>query len=129
VRRGRVLIIDDERLIATAVQRTLAIDHEVTVLERARPALERLLNGNRFDLILCDLMMPEMTGIELYAELLRQQPDQACRMVFLTGGPSTNLVKDFLARVPNAHIEKPFDTRRLRALVAGHMRSHEAVAS
>jgi CheY-like chemotaxis protein len=129
VRRGRVLIVDDERLIATAVQRTLATEHEVMIVERARLALEQLLGGSRFDLILCDLMMPDMTGIELYAELMRQHPDQASRMVFLTGGPSTNLARDFLARVPNAHIEKPFDSGRLRALVAGHMRSYEAVAS
>jgi CheY-like chemotaxis protein len=129
VRRGRVLIVDDERLIAMAVQRTLATEHEVMIVERARLALEQLLGGRRFDLILCDLMMPDMTGIELYAELMRQHPDQASRMVFLTGGPSTNLAKDFLARVPNAHIEKPFDSGRLRALVAGHMRSYEAVVS
>jgi len=129
VRRGRVLIVDDEQLIAAAVQRTLALDHEVTTVARARDALERLLGGSCFDLILCDIMMPDMTGIELYSELMRVAPEQACRMVFLTGGPCTSLAKDFLAQVPNAHIEKPFDTRRLRVLVARHMHSHEAVAS
>jgi CheY-like chemotaxis protein len=129
VRRGRVLIIDDEQLIAAAVQRTLAVDHEVTTLARARDALEQLMQGSCFDLILCDIMMPEMNGMELYTELLRIAPEQATRMVFLTGGPCTTLAKDFLAQVPNAHIEKPFDTRRLRLLVARHMRSYEAVAS
>ncbi|HEX4351681.1 MAG TPA: response regulator [Polyangiales bacterium] len=128
-RRGRVLVVDDERLIAAAVQRTLAREHEVTALGRARDALEGLRSGLRFDLILCDLMMPEMNGIELHAELIQLAPDQAARMVFLTGGPCTSLAKDFLATVPNPHIEKPFDTRRLRALVAGHMLQHEAVAS
>jgi CheY-like chemotaxis protein len=129
VRRGRVLIIDDERLIVAALQRTLAVEHEVTSLGRARDALEQLLNGIRFDLILCDIMMPDMNGMELYAELMHLKPEQAGRMVFLTGGPCTSFAKDFLARVPNAHIEKPFDTSRLRALVAVHMRSYEAVAS
>jgi CheY-like chemotaxis protein len=128
-RRGRVLIIDDERLIVAALQRTLAVEHEVTSLARARDALEQLLNGSRFDLILCDIMMPDMNGMELYAELMQREPEQAGRMVFLTGGACTAFAKDFLARVPNAHIEKPFDTNRLRALVAGHMRSYETVAS
>jgi CheY-like chemotaxis protein len=129
VRRGRVLIVDDEQLIATAVQRTLAIDHEVMTAGRARTALEQVQHGVRFDLILCDIMMPDMNGMELYAELLRLEPEQARRMVFLTGGPCSSFAKEFLARVPNAHIEKPFDTRRLRALVAGHMQSHAAIAS
>jgi CheY-like chemotaxis protein len=128
-RRGRVLVVDDERLIAAALQRTLATEHEVTALGRAREALDGLIAGQRFDLILCDLMMPEMTGIEFHAELTHLAPDQAARMVFLTGGPCTPLAKAFLANVPNLYIEKPFDTRRLRALVSTHMRSHDAVAS
>jgi CheY-like chemotaxis protein len=128
-RRGRVLVVDDERLIAAALQRTLASEHEVTALGRAREALDGLIAGQRFDLILCDLMMPEMTGIEFHAQLTHLAPDQAARMVFLTGGPCTPFAKDFLANVPNLHIEKPFDTRRLRALVSTHMRSHDAVVS
>jgi CheY-like chemotaxis protein len=128
-RRGRVLVVDDERLIAAALQRTLASEHEVTALSRAREALEGLIAGQRFDLILCDLMMPEMTGIEFHAELSSLAPDQAARMVFLTGGPCTPFAKEFLAKVPNLHIEKPFDTRRLRALVSTHMRSYDAVVS
>jgi CheY-like chemotaxis protein len=127
VRRGRVLVVDDEHLIANALSRTLALDHEVTTLARARDALERLREGTRFDLILCDIMMPEMNGIELHAQLVQLAPDQAERMVFLTGGPGTSLARDFLDSVPNKHIEKPFDTRRLRAVVAGHMNCHSAI--
>jgi CheY-like chemotaxis protein len=126
-RRGRVLVIDDERLIAAAVQRTLAREHEVTALGRALDALECVRAGLRFDLILCDLMMPEMNGIQFHSELLVFAPDQAARMVFLTGGPGMPFARDFLANVPNPHIEKPFDTRRLRALVAGHMHAHVAI--
>jgi CheY-like chemotaxis protein len=127
VRRGRVLVLDDEQLIATALTRTLAIDHEVTTLARAQEALQQLRAGTRFDLILCDIMMPDMNGIELHAHLIQLAPDQAARMVFLTGGTGTSLARDFLDSIPNPHIEKPFDTRRLRALVAGHMRCHDAI--
>ena len=127
VRRGRVLVVDDEHLIAAALSRTLAFDHEVTMLPGAREALDRLRDGTRFDLILCDIMMPDMNGIELHAQLVQLAPDQAARMVFLTGGPGTSLARDFLDSVPNAHIEKPFDTRRLRAVVAGHMLCYDAI--
>ncbi|HEX7479255.1 MAG TPA: response regulator [Polyangiales bacterium] len=115
--RSRVLVVDDERLITKALQRTLSLDHDVTTLSDARQALLRLERGERFDLILCDLMMPQMTGMELHAALLRIAPDQAGRMVFLTGDAFTARARAFLDQVPNRHIEKPFDTRRLRALV------------
>jgi CheY-like chemotaxis protein len=127
VRRGRVLVVDDEHLIANALSRTLALDHEVTTLAGARAALDRLRDGTRYDLILCDIMMPEMNGIELHTHLIQLAPDQAARMVFLTGGPGSSLARDFLESIPNAHIEKPFDTRRLRAVVAGHMRCYDAI--
>jgi CheY-like chemotaxis protein len=115
--RSRVLVVDDERLITKALQRALSLDHDVTTLGDARQALLRLQRGERFDLILCDLMMPQMTGMELHAELLRVAPDQAGRMVFLTGDAFTARARAFLDQVPNGRIEKPFDTRRLRALV------------
>lgn len=127
VRRARVLVIDDEQLITTAVQRTLSLQHEVRSFDRAQAAFECMSGGERFDVILCDLMMPNMSGMELHAWLLRIAPDQASRMVFLTGGVFTTGARAFLAAVPNSHIEKPFDTRRLRSIVNGCLREHEPV--
>lgn len=80
-------------------------------------ALERLGAGERFDLILCDLMMPSMTGMELHDAVVRVDPDQATRMIFLTGGAFTPAARTFLERVANAQIEKPFDVAELRALI------------
>ncbi|HKP55549.1 MAG TPA: response regulator [Polyangiales bacterium] len=128
VRRARVLVVDDEQLITMAVHRTLSLQHEVRSFDRAQAAFECMSQGERFDVILCDLMMPDMSGMELHAWLSRMAPDQAARMVFLTGGIFTSGARAFLAAVPNAHIEKPFDTHKLRLVVNGCLRRHEAVS-
>jgi CheY-like chemotaxis protein len=127
VRRARVLVVDDEQLITMAVHRALALQHEVRSFDRAQAAFECMSQGERFDVILCDLMMPDMSGMELHAWISRIAPDQAARMVFLTGGIFTSGARAFLAAVPNTHIEKPFDTHRLRLAVNGCLRRHEAV--
>jgi len=116
-RRGRILVIDDEPMIARLVQRTLSAEHDVVATVRAAEALERLAAGERFDVILCDLMMPQMTGMELHAELCRVDQAQASRMIFLTGGAFTPAARAFLDEVPNQRVEKPFDSKHLRALV------------
>jgi CheY-like chemotaxis protein len=128
VRRARVLVIDDEQLITMAVQRALSLQHEVRSFDRAQTAFQCVSQGERFDVILCDLMIPDMSGMELHAWLSRIAPDQAARMVFLTGGIFTPGAQAFLAAVPNMHIEKPFDTRRLRLVVNGCLRQHEPLA-
>jgi len=116
-RRGRVLVIDDEPMIATAIRRTLSLEHDVVLSSAAAIALQRIKQGEEFDVILCDLMMPQMTGMELYEELVRTAPAQADRVVFLSGGAFTAAARAFLDEVPNPHLEKPFDTRQLLALV------------
>lgn len=129
IRRARVLVIDDEQLITMAVQRALSLQHDVRSFDRAQAAFECMSNGERFDVILCDLMMPDMSGMELHAWVSRIAPDQAARMVFLTGGIFTSHARAFLSAVPNTHIEKPFDTHRLRLVVNGCLREHEAVST
>jgi CheY-like chemotaxis protein/two-component sensor histidine kinase len=118
-RRGQVLVVDDEPAIGAAIRRILAAEHDVTVLTSAPRALETVARGARFDVILCDLMMPHMTGMELHARIAALAPDQAERMVLLTGGAFTASANQFLDRVPNARVEKPFDPASLRALVRG----------
>jgi nitrogen-specific signal transduction histidine kinase/CheY-like chemotaxis protein len=116
-RRGRVLVVDDEPPVAAAIRRVLAPGHDVVVCGSAREALDAVKGGERFDAILCDLMMPEMTGMELHDALARLAPDQAKRFVVLTGGAFTESARSFLDRVPLPCCEKPFDSRDLRELV------------
>jgi PAS domain S-box-containing protein len=116
-RRGRILIVDDERMVGVAIRRALQREHEVVVMTEAHEALERLVAGDPFDIILCDMMMPEMSGMELYEELSRASPQVAARMVFLTGGAFTPRAREFLGRVGNPCMEKPFLPDELRQLV------------
>jgi signal transduction histidine kinase len=114
---ARILVVDDEPMILNALRRTLEPEHRVSLHTSGREALELINQGQRFDIILCDLMMPEMTGIELHEQLNATIAEQAQRMVFLTGGAFTNAAREFLDKVPNRRVEKPFDTRQLRALI------------
>jgi PAS domain S-box-containing protein len=115
--RGRILVVDDEPLVGTAIRRTLQREHEVVTLTSSREAHARLTDGERFDIILCDLMMPEMSGMELHEQLAHRSPELAGRMVFLTGGAFTTHAHSFLSRVSNPRVEKPFSTQELRELV------------
>jgi CheY-like chemotaxis protein len=116
-RRGSVLVIDDEPMVVGLVRRMLSRAHEVTAATSVHQALDHLSAGDRYDVILCDLMMPEMSGIDLHAELARAYPDEADRMVFMTGGAFTTGARAFLDRVGNPWVEKPFDAKNLCALI------------
>lgn len=116
-RRGRVLVVDDDAAVAGALRRMLAAEHEVTVVTSGAEALANLRGGQHFDVILCDLMMPEMTGMDLYAELDNVSPELLDRMIFITGGAFSPTARQFLDEVPNQRFEKPFDIQNLRAAV------------
>jgi signal transduction histidine kinase len=117
-RRGRILFIDDEPMLCELVTQVLKGRHDVAAVTSAREALTRVGRGDRFDVILCDLMMPVMTGMELYEELGRVAPELRERVVFLTGGAFTGAARSFLSRVTNPRLEKPFEVDDLLSLVA-----------
>jgi CheY-like chemotaxis protein len=116
-RRGRIMMVDDEPVILNILARALGGNHECVTTTRASEALERLRAGEHFDLILCDLMMPTMDGREFYTELSRFAPEQANKMVFLTGGAFTPTLQAFLSTVSNERISKPFDVAKLKSAV------------
>jgi signal transduction histidine kinase/CheY-like chemotaxis protein len=115
--RGRLLLIDDEPLLLAALSRTLEPEHEVEGFSGAGPALERLRAGERYSLILCDVMMPEMTGLELYETLAREVPEQAERMVFLTGGAFSAASRALLEATRRPCVDKPFEPEVLRGRI------------
>jgi CheY-like chemotaxis protein len=119
--RGQLLVVDDEEAVLRIVKRVLVKDHEVTTASSAKQALTLCEDGATFDLILCDLMMPDMTGMDLHRELARLAPEQAERMIFLTGGAFTTNARNFLADALKEQIEKPFDSANLRAIVQRHL--------
>jgi PAS domain S-box-containing protein len=121
-RRGRILVVDDDRLVVNGIKRILGKLHEVVAIVAAKDALALLADGSTFDLILCDLMMPDMTGMDLYRELVRVAPDHADRMIFMTGGAFTAEARQFLTETPKEHLEKPFGPGNLRAIVQRYLR-------
>jgi len=123
---GRILVVDDDLLIGTTVRRILAADHDVTVVPDAQQALDRIAQGERFDVILCDLMMPVVTGMEFYNALQDVAQDQAARIVFLTGGAFTANARAFLDQVANPWIEKPFEVDDLRNFISDLMGEESA---
>jgi signal transduction histidine kinase len=115
--RGRILVIDDEPMVCSSLVRMLAGEGDVVAVPSAREALDRIASGERFDVLLCDVMMPGMDAPALHDELCKVAAAQADRMVFMTGGAFTTRAREFLERVPNARVDKPFDVVALRSLV------------
>jgi PAS domain S-box-containing protein len=120
-RRARVLVIDDEPMMARAVQRMLASEHDVEAMTDPMSAVERLRGGARYDVILCDLMMPMMSGMDVYDAILAIDEGQAQAMVFMTGGAYTPRAAEFLESVGNPHLEKPLDRAALHAVLRGQI--------
>ena len=129
VRRGRVLVVDDDALIVTALRRALGSLHDVQTFTSAEEALRVLEAGLHCDLILCDLMMPVMTGVDFYEALARLRPEMAERVVFMTGGAFSVRARQALDNLPNERFEKPFTVPELRALVARRVRTDERPGS
>jgi CheY-like chemotaxis protein len=90
----------------------------VVVARRASEALVLLGAGARFDLLLCDLLMPEASGMELFEKLGATYPDQAKRTVFMTGGAFTERARAFAAKRQHRVLTKPVDVREIEALLA-----------
>jgi CheY-like chemotaxis protein len=114
-RAARILIVDDEVSLGRAMQRIFR-DYDTVANTSAQGALDRIVIGERFDLILCDVGMPGMSGCELYDEIRRIAPEQAARMVFVTGG-SDECSERALAASGRPVLTKPFASKELRSFV------------
>lgn len=120
----RVLVIDDEAVIGQAVARLLRGRYEVAPVTTAREALDRLANGERFDAVICDVMMPDLSGVEVHRRIAIARPELAARIVFVSGGTFSDSAAEFFASVPNARLEKPFDRAALLRTLADVLASH-----
>jgi CheY-like chemotaxis protein len=126
---ARILAIDDEPIVGTALKRVMGKDNDVVTETSARKALQRIRDGEHFDLILCDLMMPDMTGVDFYNELRSFAPERAADIVFMTGGAFTPKARTFLDTISNERLEKPFDMTTLKNLVQEHLLMHPGAAA
>jgi len=113
--KGRILIVDDEPFVLQMMMHALR-HHDIVGMTSSRDAFVRCMS-EPFDLVLCDLMMPEISGMHLYQMLRQARPALAERIVFVTGGAMLDDVREFLEHVPNEYLEKPVDRRRLQSRV------------
>lgn len=113
-----VLVVDDDELVARGIKRQLGFPHQVQHSVGAATALQWFQEGRRnFDLILCDLMMPDISGEAFYKQVLAQWPELAKKIVFITGGAFSESSQAFLASTPCQWLEKPVETERLMQVV------------
>jgi CheY-like chemotaxis protein len=124
--RPRVLIIDDEVLLIRSFGRILGRDYEVTAVPSAREALD-LISSREWDVILCDLHMPDLDGVEFHHRLRRSYPQLMCRLAYVTGGAFTPRAESFLRSLAQPVLLKPVTPDDLRAFVDGVARSVDAV--
>lgn len=113
-----VLVVDDDAFVARAIRRLLRPRHTVTLASGGAQALE-CLDRAKFDVVFCDVMMPNMTGMELHQEVKRRHPDMADRFVFITGGPFTPEARQMFDQVTNPCIQKPFTPADLANVLEG----------
>lgn len=111
--KTRVLIVDDEVAIARILNRVLKKHHEVTVCHDGQSALDLIESGEKFDAILCDMLMPGLSGMDFYDWLTTHEPDQARRLLFTTGGAFSERARSYQDKMPERFIHKPFNIREL----------------
>ena len=120
--RARLLVVDDEPRLCDMVQRLLQDEHDVFLAGSGHRAQEILNLDRDFDMILCDMMMPDLSGMELLDWLRATWPELADRVVFMSGGAFTQRARRFQEESGGTILEKPFDTATLRAVVARKLR-------
>jgi CheY-like chemotaxis protein len=115
--RARVLVVDDEPSLSRIIARTLEPEYDVSVRGSAQEALDAILAGERYDLVLCDLAMPGMDGVAFCQRLQVVAPELAERVIIMTGGAFTERLTAFLTETTIPRLEKPFLVAELRAVL------------
>jgi two-component system cell cycle sensor histidine kinase/response regulator CckA len=111
----RVLVVDDERTLRATLAALLSDHYEVVLAESGATAIRLLAQDRDFDAIVCDLMMPEVSGMDVHAWMTREAPELLQSLIFMTGGAFTRDARELLERAANPYIEKPFEVRELIA--------------
>jgi two-component system cell cycle sensor histidine kinase/response regulator CckA len=116
-RRPRILLIDDEPNLGVTLATGLRDHADLVSVRSGHDGIRVLLGDSGFDLILCDLMMPDLTGMDVFEEIVRQRPALRQRFVFTTGGAVTDRARAFIERMPDHRLDKPFRLEQVEALL------------
>ena len=125
--RGRVLVIDDEPMIGQVIANLLSPRHDVVAVRNAWEAFGRLDQGERFDLVLCDLLMPDIGGPEVHDAVVSRWPSLIPNLVIMTGGAVNAEATAFLARTRCAILYKPFVAQELEDLIEARLKPTDAI--
>jgi len=115
-RRARILVVDDEPVVARAMRRMLP-EHDVSIVLDARRALSSFEQTELFDVVVCDLMMPDISGADLYVQACARWPDLRSRFLFMTGGAVTPKAQELLEHSDMRCLHKPVQSEELLAMV------------
>jgi CheY-like chemotaxis protein len=127
--RLRVLLIDDEEVLLRALRRSLGRHFDVVTASSGKEAIAMLERGEKFDAILCDLLMPEMTGRDFYRVVAVRFPEVEPAVRFLSGGVFASELRDFIERMPERLLDKPVDVARLVAFLTAAVKTAQAAAA
>ena len=115
-RRARILVVDDEPVVARAMRRMLP-EHDVSIVLDARHALSSFEQAGLYDVVVCDLMMPDISGVDLYVQACDRWPDLRSRFLFMTGGAVTPKAQELLQHSDTRCLHKPVQSEELQAMV------------
>jgi PAS domain S-box-containing protein len=116
-KRARILVVDDEPMVLRALTAVLSRKHDVVTAEGVAAAMGQLSDGEPFSAVLCDMMMLDGTGMDVYAWVAEHKPALAKHMIFMTGGTFTPKARAFLSSVAAPHVTKPFSLRDLDEMI------------
>lgn len=120
--RARILIVEDEPLVAAVLADVLTMEgFDVELAANGRVALEKVRATAGYDLVLSDLLMPELDGVGLYRELERLDPDLLQRILFISGTTQVSEYTRFLAETGAPLLRKPFGMKALLRAVTGFL--------
>ncbi len=115
--RLRVLMVDDDLLFLRALQRSLRQEFEISIASTAADALTTLAADRQYDVVVSDVIMPEMDGVAFYRRLAAHHPALAARTMFLTGGVTSEALRQSLAATGRPCLGKPFEVAELTKVI------------
>jgi CheY-like chemotaxis protein len=115
--RPRVLLVEDEPGLRRALVRVLRANTDVITAQRGDEAIQKLSRGLEVEVVICDLLLPGATGMEVYAFIERHRPELLKRVLFVTGGATSPKTRDFARKHRDTLLLKPLDARRLQLLI------------
>lgn len=124
-RRASLLVVDDDESLGRALGRMLGAWYDVTLAGTAGEAIALIERSGAFDLILCDVSMPDVGGVEFFERLGGAHAEVAERIVFMTGGSLELSVAESLREHAHRTICKPFTRDVLLAVIEAHLRAFD----